>query len=62
MMLGLVDSAWTRVPNDVPPGSAARMLLALMDGLQVQWLLDEDTDMHAEIRRFVQAIVTVDVP
>ncbi|GAB3454751.1 TetR/AcrR family transcriptional regulator [Kineococcus endophyticus] len=33
------------------PGSAARRLVAVMDGLQVQWLLHpDDVDMVAEVR------------
>lgn len=36
------------------PASAARRLVALMDGLQVQWLLDPDgVDMAAEVERQV---------
>jgi AcrR family transcriptional regulator len=39
--------------------SAARQFVALMDGLQVQWLLDPDgLDMAAEVRRYVQTLVT----
>lgn len=38
----------------VDPGSAARSTIALMDGLQVQWLLDRNSvDMAEELRRFL---------
>jgi len=38
----------------VSPAAAARQLTALMDGLQVQWLLDPDSvDMGAEIKCFL---------
>lgn len=38
------------------PGSAARRLVAVMDGLQVQWLTHpEDVDMVAEVRAQVDA-------
>jgi AcrR family transcriptional regulator len=41
------------------PGTAARQLIALMDGLQVQWLLDnESVDMPAEVAAFLSAITT----
>jgi hypothetical protein len=34
-------------------------LIALMDGLQVQWLLDnESVDMPAEVAAFLSAITT----
>ena len=44
----------------VDPASAARSFVALMDGLQVQWLLDKDSiDMVDETRRYVQSLLTV---
>ncbi|WP_213815445.1 TetR/AcrR family transcriptional regulator [Glaciihabitans sp. dw_435] len=47
---------------DVDPGSAARTLIALMDGLQVQWLLDRDSiDMVEEVRRYVRPLLTIDL-
>jgi AcrR family transcriptional regulator len=46
----------------VSPESAARSLIALMDGLQVQWLLDRDSvDMAEELRGYINSIVTVDL-
>jgi AcrR family transcriptional regulator len=45
---------------EVDPASAARSLVALMDGLQVQWLLDKDSiDMAEETRRYVRTLLTV---
>jgi AcrR family transcriptional regulator len=39
--------------------AAARQVVALMDGLQVQWLLDNDSvDMPAEVAAFLEAITT----
>ncbi len=39
------------------PQSAARTMVALMDGLQVQWLLDRDSvDMPSEIRNYVATL------
>jgi AcrR family transcriptional regulator len=46
--------------DGVEPGSAARSLIALMDGLQVQWLLDRDSvDMAEETRRYIRSLLTV---
>nr|AGU09820.1 Bacterial regulatory protein, tetR family [uncultured organism] len=46
--------------DGVDPGSAARSLIALMDGMQVQWLLDRDSiDMVEETRRYVRSLLTV---
>jgi AcrR family transcriptional regulator len=43
----------------VAPPAAARQLVALMDGLQVQWLLDNDSvNMPAEVVAFLEAITT----
>lgn len=45
---------------DVDPGLAARQLIALMDGLQLQWLYDDGaTDMEAGVRAFLQAQLAV---
>ena len=41
---------------------AARTLIALMDGLQIQWLLNpEDVDMAAELRRYLRLLLTADL-
>ena len=46
--------------DDVDPASAARTMIALMDGLQIQWLLRPDSvSMGAEVRRYVQSLLTV---
>jgi AcrR family transcriptional regulator len=42
--------------------SAARSSIALMDGLQLQWLLDRDSvDMAAELRNYFSAVVVGEV-
>ena len=47
---------------DVDCASAARTLVALMDGLQVQWLYDRDSvDMAAEVRRYIRSLLTVEL-
>jgi AcrR family transcriptional regulator len=56
----------TAARGELRPGvdcaGAARSLLALMDGLQLQWLLDRDAvDMAADVRRYVQSLLTVDL-
>lgn len=46
----------------VDPASAARTLIALMDGLQVQWLLDRaSVHMADDVRRYVQSLLTVEL-
>lgn len=39
---------------DIDPELAARLVSAVMDGIQVQWLLDESVDMNALFAEFVQ--------
>lgn len=46
--------------EDIDPGEAGQQLIALMDGLQTQWLLsDGATDMAGVLRAHVQAQLTV---
>ncbi|MGX5682845.1 TetR/AcrR family transcriptional regulator [Schumannella luteola] len=43
----------------INPAAASRALIALMDGLQVQWLLNRDSvDMVEDIRGFLSAVAT----
>jgi hypothetical protein len=45
--------------SGIAPSTAAGQLVALMDGLQVQWLLDNDSvDMPAEVVAFLEVITT----
>lgn len=47
----------------VDPAGLAIELIALMDGLQIQWLLDPDRiDMAAVVRRRIQLALTVPLP
>jgi len=47
-----------QTPADLDPASAARTIVALMDGLQVQWLLDRGSvDMADELRRYLGCIL-----
>lgn len=45
---------WAR--EDAPADRIARATVAVMDGLQVQWLLDPSIDMEAEMRFHVDGI------
>lgn len=63
-----VRTAFERAAADghLRPGvdcaSAARQLVAVMDGLQVQWLLGHgEIDMAADLRRFLQPLLTVEL-
>jgi AcrR family transcriptional regulator len=43
----------------IPPEEASRGAIALMDGLQIQWLLDRDSvDMAADLRSYLNALLT----
>lgn len=55
----LRDSGRLRPGTD--PAILCRMLLALLDGLQLQWLLDSTSvDLEAEVRVFVTAFLVAD--
>lgn len=46
----------------VSPEIAARSTIAMMDGLQVQWLMDRDSlNMAEELRRYFRQISTLDL-
>jgi AcrR family transcriptional regulator len=46
----------------VDTSSAAKAVIALLDGLQLQWLLHrEQVDMAADLRRYLQLLLTVDI-
>lgn len=46
--------------DGVDPRAAAIQLVSLMDGLQVQWLLDRSVvDMTVEVKRYLDSLVTV---
>lgn len=43
---------------ETTPHSLAKMVIALVDGLQLQWLLDrESVDVEAEVRVFIHAFI-----
>lgn len=43
--------------HSVSPASLAAMFIALVDGLQLQWLLDDKVDMEGEVRKFLHAFI-----
>jgi AcrR family transcriptional regulator len=46
----------------VEPATAARGTIALMDGLQIQWLLDRDSvDMAADLRAYLNSLLKVEL-
>jgi AcrR family transcriptional regulator len=48
-----------KLRHGIAPAAAARQLVALMDGLQVQWLLDNNSvDMAGELKTFLCSITT----
>jgi AcrR family transcriptional regulator len=46
-------SAVGRVPSTIDPETAARITMAVMDGLQIQWLLDPSMEMDAAFNDFI---------
>lgn len=51
-----------RLRPGVDPGDAARRLIAVMDGLQVQWLLDRSVDMAAGVAAQIAAQLVAPAP
>ena len=65
---GFITTAFEQIQSDgnlapgIDPASASRSVTALMDGLQVQWLLDRNSvDMAEETRTFVRRLITVEL-
>jgi AcrR family transcriptional regulator len=44
------------IPDDVDIDKAAPLLIAVMDGLQIQWLYDESVDISGLLEDFVHAL------
>ncbi len=47
------ESAAGRIPSAIDPDTAARVMMAVMDGLQIQWLLDPSLDMEVAYNDFI---------
>lgn len=43
--------------QDLPPRDLARMVVALSDGLQLQWLYDREVDMAAGLSQFIDVLL-----
>ncbi|KAA0962754.1 TetR/AcrR family transcriptional regulator [Microbacterium sp. ANT_H45B] len=52
---GQVDG---EVRDDIDPARAARLISAVMDGIQLQWLLDDSVDMVLLFEEFVAGYLT----
>jgi len=52
----------SRLPADVDPADAARCIVAVWDGLQLQWLIDPDFDMATDLERALRRILTPGLP
>lgn len=51
-----------KLRNGVDPATAARGVIAIFDGLQIQWLLDRGVlDMADELRAYLHTVVTIEV-
>ena len=50
------DQRGGHVRADAPVERIVRSMIALMDGLQLQWLLDEEFDMGAVLAEHVQEL------
>lgn len=47
------------VPAVVPPEDVARLLQALLDGLQIQWLLERDLDMQGLAQKAIFSMLDI---
>jgi AcrR family transcriptional regulator len=45
--------------SDTEPERIGRQIVAMMDGLQTQWLLDPDIDVAAEFRGYIDGLITL---
>jgi AcrR family transcriptional regulator len=64
MMREAFEEARTRgeLRPEVDPAVAARGMVALMDGLQIQWLLDrESVDMAADLRTYINSLLVDEI-
>ncbi|KNY06118.1 TetR/AcrR family transcriptional regulator [Microbacterium sp. GCS4] len=50
------------VRQDVDPAHAARLISAVMDGIQLQWLLDDSVDMVLLFQEFVDRYLLPEAP
>ena len=48
------ETAAGRLPATIDPDLAARLVIAVMDGLQIQWLLDPSMEMEPAYNGFIE--------
>lgn len=48
------DQALDRLPSTLDPLTFAAEIIAVMDGLQIQWLVDQSLDTHAVLSAYLQ--------
>jgi AcrR family transcriptional regulator len=56
-----LDKGTNEFPKDSDSELVARIVLAAMDGLQIQWLLDPDFDMTSPFRALVEVLLAAPV-
>lgn len=56
------ERAEGRIPATIDPATAARLMMSVMDGLQIQWLLDPSLDMVTAYADFIDHYFGPDVP
>ncbi len=56
------DAAEGKIPSTVDPELAARIMMAVMDGLQIQWLLDPAMEMDVAYNDFIDRYFADKVP
>ncbi|KPI02247.1 MULTISPECIES: TetR/AcrR family transcriptional regulator [Streptomyces] len=62
MIAQLTERYGERLPSGLSPRAAARAMLAMLDGMQQQWLLDGEQDDYPEIMRDVLSVLLGSTP
>ncbi|MEU9288600.1 TetR/AcrR family transcriptional regulator [Streptomyces sp. NPDC048275] len=62
MVKRLTERYGDRLPSGLAPRAAARAMLAMLDGMQQQWLLDGEQDDYPEIMRDVLSVLLGSTP
>lgn len=63
LMIGrLTERYGDRLPSGLAPRAAARAMLAMLDGMQQQWLLDGEQNDYPEIMRDVLSVLLGSTP
>jgi AcrR family transcriptional regulator len=62
MIAQLTERYGERLPSGLSPRAASRAMLAMLDGMQQQWLLDGEQDDYPEIMRDVLSVLLGSTP